>query len=142
MVEILVGFEGSCPQSQEGIREEGKNRFRVLPSWRPSPGISEEAVGRSTRLGFKLVVRGETVERVTLLVDWQYDDAPPTDRPEFSSREEFMSYRDFVVIKHSDDTDWRTIMGDVEGSVVTFELMIPPGETEVHWPPPIHLHTV
>lgn len=136
MLRIAVGFEGSCPHSDEGVVCEGGNRFRILPSWRPSPGISEEAVGRSTRLGFKVVNDGQTPQEVTLLVDWQYDDAPAKDRPEFVSRDEFISYRDFVVARWPGETRWQTVMGDVEASVVTFRLQAQPGETEIHWHPP------
>ena len=54
MARVVVGFEGSCPQSEEGVREEGENRFRIFPSWRPSPGISEEAVGHSYPAGSEI----------------------------------------------------------------------------------------
>lgn len=136
MSKIVVGFEGSCPRSSEGIKEEGKDRFRILPSWRSAPGISEEAVGRSTRLGFKVVNDGAHTEDVALLVDWQYDDAPPTDRPSFPSCAEFMSFRDFVVLRAPGEAGWRTVMGDVEGSVAEYRISVPPGETEIHWHPP------
>lgn len=136
MSKIIVGFEGSCPQSTEGVKSEGPDRFRLFPSWRPSPGISEEAVGRSTRLGFKVVNDTRAPEPVEILVDWQYDDAPPKDRPNFISMDEFMSYRDFVVVKGPGETAWRTVMGDVEGSVAAFRLHVAPGDTEIHWHPP------
>jgi hypothetical protein len=136
MAKIVVGFEGSCPQSYEGVREEGPNRFRILPSWRPSPGIGEEAVGRSTRLGFKVVNEKPWPEGVELLIDWQYDDAPPKDRPNFVSIHEFMSYRDFVVMKRPGDAEWRTVMADIAGSVTVVRMQAPPGETEIHWHPP------
>ena len=135
MTRIVVGFEGSCPQSEEGVRQEGGNRFRVFPSWRPSPGISEEAVGHSTRLGLRLVNESPGAESVVLLVDWQYDEAP-SDMPRGLSRDRFMSYRDFVVVREPGREAWRTVMGDVEGSVAAFEMSLPPGETEVHWHPP------
>lgn len=43
-VAIVVGFDGSCPSSAAGVKQEGARRFRIFPSWRPSPGIDEEAV--------------------------------------------------------------------------------------------------
>ena len=133
---IIVGFEGSCPQSPAGVRQEGPRRFVVFPSWRSSPGISEEAVGRSTRLGVRIAHDGDAAEPVELVIDWQYDDAPPKDRPSFRSREEFMSYRDFVVVGSPDGRQWRTVMADVAGSTATVRLTVPPGVTEVHWHPP------
>jgi len=103
-----VGFEGSCPQSEEGVREEGENRFRLFLSWRPSPGISEEAVGRRTRLGFLVVNDSPQAEAVILLVDWQFDDAP-ADATKWSSREEYMSYRDFAVVREPGEVEVCTV---------------------------------
>jgi hypothetical protein len=135
-VKILVGFEGSCPQSQKGVKQEGPRRYRICPSWRPSPGISEEAVGRSTRLGFRIQNDSGRAQAVDLLIDWQYDDAPAKDRPSFKSREEFMSYRDFVVVKDPRRKEWYTVTADVDASVATVRLPIPAGVTEVQWHPP------
>jgi hypothetical protein len=135
-VDVVVGFDGSCPHSPAGVKQEGPSRFRVFPSWRASPGISEEAVGRSTRLGFKVANRGATAAPVELWIDWQYDQAPPKDRPNFASREQFMSYRDFVVVRRPGSNAWRTVMADVDGAVAYVHLDVPPGETEVHWHPP------
>jgi hypothetical protein len=28
----VVGFEGSCPQSLEGVKREGPQRFRIFPA--------------------------------------------------------------------------------------------------------------
>ncbi|MDP6779540.1 MAG: M14 family zinc carboxypeptidase, partial [Candidatus Latescibacteria bacterium] len=123
------------PQSQEGVLNEGHNRFRIFPSWRPSPGISEEAVGRSTRLGFRVANPIRQPERVVLSVDWQFDDAPE-DATKWDSREGFMSLRDFVVVQGPDEEGWRTVMGDTDGSVARFEMEVEPGETEIHWHPP------
>jgi hypothetical protein len=68
-VRVVVGFEGSCPHSPQGVKREGPGRFRILPSWRASVGISEEAVGRSTRLGFKLVNESRAPQPVELSID-------------------------------------------------------------------------
>ena len=67
---IVVGFEGSCPQSLEGVKQEGERQYRIFPSWRPAPGIREEAVGRSTRLGFRVANGSGRPQAVELLVDW------------------------------------------------------------------------
>lgn len=136
LVQLVVGFDGSCPHDPAGVKQEGPNQFRVFPSWRSSLGISEEAVGRSTRLGFKLVNAGQDAAPVELSIDWQYDEAPPKDRPNFASVEQFMSYRDFVVAGPAGQEAWRTVMADVTGSVAHVRLDVPPGETEVHWHPP------
>ncbi len=135
-VRIVVGFDGSCPHDLAGVKQEGPLRFRVLPSWRSSTGISEEAVGRSTRLGFKVANAGSAAASVDLLIDWQYHDAPPKDRPSFASVEEYMSYRDFVVVRWPKSDKWRTMMVDVTDSVAHVRLDALPGETEIHWHPP------
>lgn len=135
-LQIAVGFDGSCPHDPAGVKREGPNRFRILPSWRPSVGIDEEAVGRSTRLGFQVVNSTRNAAPVDLLIDWQYDEAPPKDRPSFASIEEFMSYRDFVVVRWPGSDQWRTLMADVDGSVARVQFEAPPGTTEVHWHPP------
>ena len=135
-VRIVVGFEGSCPQSLKGVKREGPNRFRIFPSWRPSVGISEEAVGRSTRLGFKVVNDGPSAQPVELLIDWQYHDAPSKDVPRFASVDEFMSYRDFVVVRGPGEKAWQTVMADVDDSVGKLRLSVAPGDTEIHWHPP------
>lgn len=135
-VRIVVGFDGSCPRDPAGVKQEGPNRFRILPSWRSSPGIDEEAVGRSTRLGFKVLNAGEAAAPIDLLIDWQYHDAPPKDRPSFASVDEFMSYRDFVVVRWPKSEKWQTVMADVTDSVGHVRFEVPPGETEIHWHPP------
>jgi len=132
----VTGFEGSCPQSLEGVGGEGPRRFRIFPSWRVRPGTGEDAVGRSTRLGFKVVNNGPAARPVELLIDWQYHQAPAKDVPRFSSVKEYMSYRDFVVVRGPGETDWRTVLADVEDSVGLVRLDLAPGETEIHWHPP------
>jgi len=118
------------------VRQEGPRRFRIFASWRAGTGVDEEAVGRSTRLGFRVVNQQSAAEPVELLIDWQYHDAPPKDRPSFRSVEEYMSYRDFVVVQWPGRTDWQTVMADVDDSVARLTLRVPPGQTEVHWHPP------
>jgi hypothetical protein len=135
-VRTLVGFDGSCPQDPAGVKQEGPTKFRVFPSWRWMPGIDEEAVGRSTRLGFKVANSGQVSTPVDLLIDWQYHQAPPKDRPNFASVEQYMSYRDFVVVRYPGREEWLTVMVDVDDSVGRMRLEAPPGETEIHWHPP------
>lgn len=136
-LQIAVGFEGSCPQCLEGVKREAANRFRIFPSWRISPSTGEDAIGRSTRLGFKVVNAGPTPRPVELLIDWQYHDAPAKDVPRFPGGvAEYMSYRDFVVVQSPGQTAWQTVMADLDDSVACVRLTVAPGETEIHWHPP------
>ena len=82
-------------------------------------------------MGFNLVNPGPDAAAVELWIDWQYDRAPPKDRPNFASVEEFMSYRDFVVAGSPGQEAWRTVVADVTGAVDLARLDVPPGETEV-----------
>ncbi len=134
-VHIAVDFEGSCPSSLEGVRREGPNRFRVFSSWRPIPGIGEDAVGRSTNLGFKVANESQSQQPVELIIDWQYHDAPTKDVPRFASVDEYMSYRDFVVVRQPDAATWQYVMVDVDDSVGRLRLSVAPGQTEVRWHP-------
>lgn len=136
-IKIVVGFEGSCPHSLEGVRREGPTRFRIFPSWREVPGKGEDAIGRSTRLGIKVANASSEPRQVELHIDWQFHQAPATGVPTFKGGvEEYMSYRDFVVVRGPGDKDWRTVMADTDDSVGTVRLLVAPGETEVHWHPP------
>jgi hypothetical protein len=135
-LQIVVGFEGSCPHSLQGVRREGPQRFRIFPSWREIPGRGEDAVGRSTRLGFKVVNTGHAPRPVELLIDWQYHQAPAKDVPQFPGGvAEYMSYRDFVVVRGPGQPGWRTVMADGDDSVGCVRMTVAPGETEIHWHP-------
>jgi hypothetical protein len=118
-VRILVGFDGSCPQDPAGVKQEGPTKFRVFPSWRRTPGIDEEAVGRSTRLGFKVANSGQVSTPVDLLIDWQYHFAPPKNRPNLASVEQYMLYRDFAVVRYQGREEWLTVMVDVWDKTVS-----------------------
>lgn len=138
MVEIEVGFDGSCPQSLDGVRRDGENAFTVFPSWRPSPGITEDGIGRTTRLGFRVRNTASTPVAGTFRIDWQYDDAPP-DAQRYSAIatcELYMAHRDFCVVGRPGEEQWQYALGTVAGSTATFELTLEPDLTEVHWHPP------
>jgi len=138
MLAIEVGFDGSCPQSLNGIRQDAENEFTVFPSWRPVPGLTEDAVGRTTRLGFRVRNDSDTSARGVFHIDWQYDDAPP-DAPTSSAiatRELYMGHRDFCVTQTPGTSEWRYVVGVVDESTATFEIDLPPGVSEIHWHPP------
>lgn len=138
MLELEVGFDGSCPQSLEGVRRDGDDAFTIFPSWRSEPGISEDGVGRSTRLGIRVRNDSTTPVTGTFRIDWQYDEATP-DAQRYSAIatcELYMGYRDFCVVGRPDTEQWQYAVGTVAGSVATFELTLAPGTTEMHWHPP------
>ncbi len=138
MLTIEVGFDGSCPHRMDGIRQDSENEFTIFPSWRHTPGLWEDAVGRTTRLGFRVRNDHSKPVRGVFHVDWQYDEASP-DVPTSSAiatRERYMSYRDFCVAQFPGASEWRYVIGVVDKSSATFEIELPPGATDIHWHPP------
>jgi len=137
MLDIDVGFDGSCPQSLEGVRRDGEDTFTIFPSWRMSPGITEDGIGRTTRLGFRVRNAASTPVTGTVQIDWQYGEAGP-DADHYSAIatcELYMAHRDFCVVGRPDGEKWQYVIGSVLGSVATFEVVFEPGVTEVHWHP-------
>ncbi|NPV07791.1 MAG: hypothetical protein HPY83_07485 [Anaerolineae bacterium] len=136
MVRIEVGFDGGCPHDLAGVQDHGDGTFRILPSWRAEPGLGEECLGRTTRLGFRVVNAGAVATLATFLVDWQYNEAPPDAPKRFASLEDYMQHRDFCVVREPGSNRWRYVPALVEGSVTRLDLELAPGTTEVHWHPP------
>lgn len=136
MMRVEVGFDGSCPHSPEGVLQFGDAAYRILPSWRGEPGLSEECLGRTTRLGFRAVNDGTSPMRARFLIDWQYDDAPPDAPKTFPSLESYMQHRDFCVVRWPGKQSWEYVAARTEDSVASLDLVLPPGTTEIQWHPP------
>lgn len=136
MVHIEVGFDGSCPHDPAGVQQLAPGTFRILPSWRTEPGLGEECLGRTTRLGFRAVNESALATPVTFLIDWQYNEAPPDAPKRFASLEDYMQHRDFCVVQEPGSDQWRYVSARVEGSVTRLDLALAPGTTEIHWHPP------
>ena len=84
-ISIKVGFDGSCPQSKEAIKQEDNTTFTILPSQRKEEGISEEEKGKGFRLGFEIDNRSNQSEEITLSIDWEDEERV------------YMKYRDIAV---------------------------------------------
>ncbi|NPV07790.1 MAG: hypothetical protein HPY83_07480 [Anaerolineae bacterium] len=136
MVQVEVGFDGSCPHDPAGVQELAPGIFRILPSWRPEPGLGEECLGRTTRLGFRAVNDSDAPTLAAFLIDWQYNDAPSDAPNTFASLHHYMQLRDFCVVRGPGSDQWRYLPLKVEGSVGRLELDLLPGVTEIHWHPP------
>jgi hypothetical protein len=144
VVTVEVDFDGACPHRLEGVRQEGPVTFRLFPSWRRAPGISEEGLGRSSRLGFRVRHDGAQAAAATFHIDWQYEAVPATTAPVFKSLADYMRHRDYCVVlppaRSAADQPpaaaWQYMLGATEGAVATFVLDLAPGVTEVHWHPP------
>ena len=121
-VEIQVGQSGSCPHDSKGIKKVKDNEYTISPQWREIPGRDEEAVsGWGARLEIKLVNKSKKTCKVILHIDWQ-----------FPSKDHHLvkALRDFAYIKKNGD--WKMIVPErIDGSVVTFVLDLPAGETDI-----------
>lgn len=120
---VQVGYDGSCPQNKEGIKQEGKTTFTIFPSWRKGEGISEEEKGKGFRLGFEVVNGSNQTEEITLNINWEDEERG------------YMKYRDFVFVKREKDTEWQLIPALVKGSISIVKLNLPPGKTLLYLNP-------
>jgi len=116
---VITGFDGSCPQSKEAIKQEDNATFTIFPSWRKEQGISEEEKGKGFRLGLDVKNDSNRAEQITLNIEWEDEERAR------------MKYRDFVFIKGERDTEWHLTPALVKGTVSSVKLNLPPGKTAV-----------
>ena len=122
-VEIITGFAGAIPHSDAGVKREGPREFTIHPSWRPGPGINEEAPGMGERFWFKVANRTGKTARVKLTFDWE------------DEKLIHMSFRDILYIRRPRAGEWEMASGYTRDRFAYFELELPPGQTDVaHWP--------
>lgn len=114
-IEILTGFDGSCPHFKQGIRKINRQTWRVLPCYRKHKGISEEAPGDGSRLSLRIRNNGQRPAPMTLIADW-----------ETTSR---VLHHDLGYIRPEAAPDWTMIPGWRQEARVTYTLAVPPGLT-------------
>ena len=116
-LEVLTGFDGSCPRFSRGVKRGPKGRFTLYPSLRKRKGISEEAPGAGSRLSTRIRNDGTGAARTELVVDWETDQRT--------------LHHDLGYIRHEGQHEWTMIPGVREGRLVTYRLSLPPGVTEL-----------
>ena len=116
-LEILTGFDGSCPHSERGVTRDGEGRFVLYPSFREREGISEEAPGAGSRFSTRIRNSGKQVAETELVLDWE--------------TEQRTLHHDLGYIRPEGQDEWTMVPGIRLGSVVTYRLSIPPGVTEM-----------
>jgi len=114
---IIVGSDGTCPQSTEAVRANGPGSVRIFPTWRPGEGLSEEALGLGFRFGVIVRNRDPRPRRLQLTVDWQIPQPHP--------RRVF----DFLYALVAGAADWQMIHGTWDFPVARFCLSLPPGDS-------------
>ena len=115
---IKVGYDGSCPQSMEAIKQRDNNVIVVYPSWRKGgEGISEEAKGTGSRFDIEVINNTKNLKEVTLFVDWE------------DIEKKRIQYHDYVFIKNEKDQEWDICCGYIEGGKCIVKLFLKPGKT-------------
>ncbi len=122
-ISVRVGFDGSSPHKEEGIRQEDKNTFAVFPSWRDEEGISEEERGKGFRLGVEVDNNSTRTKEATLNIDWE------------DKKRVHMKYRDFVFVKGEKCREWQLVPALIDGSRSIVKLNLSPGKTLVYLNP-------
>ncbi len=120
---INVGYDGSAPNTMEGVKQEKKNVFTIFPSWGKEKGIGEEAKGKGLRLGFEVVNESNQTQEVILNIDWEDEERTR------------MKFRDFVFIKREEDTEWQMVPSFIKGSYSIVKLNLTSGKTLVYLNP-------
>ena len=116
-IEILTGFDGSCPHSKRGVKKDKRGRYTLYPGTRKVRGISEEAAGCGSRLSTRILNSGKRTVTTTLAVDWH--------------TEKRVLNHDIGYIRHESKDEWTMIPGIVKGAVVRYKLKLKPGVTHL-----------
>lgn len=117
-IEILTGFDGSCPQSDAGIRRESDRRVTVFPGRRREPGTDEEVAGKGSRLNVRFVNPAATPCDLDVLANWERPDR--------------VEGHDLGYVRHETETEWRMVPGlRVDDSRIEYRLRLPPGTTHL-----------
>ena len=120
-VQVITGFDGSCPHHDKGVRRETETRVVFFPSYREQEGIDQEslAVGTGCRFCVRLKNAGSASERMQVVADWETS--------------KHVAVQDIGFVRHENDDadDWRMITGTINGTQVTFDLALQPGVTEL-----------
>jgi hypothetical protein len=106
---VTTEFEGSNPQSAEGVIREGPACFLIVPTQ------EEDNPNYKFRMDTLVVNRAAEPRQVTLRVDWR----EPV----------YMEPRHHLFVRSADH--WERVPGEVDGTVVTVRFAAPPGQTWV-----------
>lgn len=115
MIEIEVGFDGSCPCSNKAIKKEGGNTFTLFPSYGKEKGEKHEAKGKGMHFCIKMVNSTTSSKKVTLKVDWE------------DKEKNLMVLRDCFYLKEEKEEEYHLIPAQIQGSLCILNFLLPPG---------------
>ena len=116
-LEILTGFDGSCPHSRRGVKRDRKGHFTLYPWVRKTKGINEEVAGCGSRLSTRIRNKGSRTLKTVLTVDWSTDKRT--------------GGHDLGYIRREGEDEWTMIPGVRSGSIVKYHLEVPAGVMEL-----------
>lgn len=114
-IEIITGFDGSCPHFPQGVEKRGENSFLIHPGYRAKPGNSEEVTGCGSRLSLQIKNSARASLTAELIVDWESS--------------ERTSHHDLGYARNSGAEEWTMIPGLRDGRIVVYMLTVHPGIT-------------
>ena len=115
-VNIVTGFDGSCPHSDEGIQRDNQGRFVVCPNYRKQEGRSEEGENGGSRLSTRLQNSSSEPVAVTVLIDWN------------AKR---VTHHDLGYVRHESEAEWTMVPGIRERNLIRYDMTVPPGTTHL-----------
>ena len=117
-VEVITGFDGSCPHFPDGVRDVDEQRAVVLPGCRKWEGLSEELPGKGSRFYTRLVNRDGRARDFCVVADWR---TPAR-----------INGHDYGYVRHETASEWRMVPGFRVGeSRIEYRLSLEPGLTEL-----------
>ena len=115
-IEVLAGFDGANPQSNEAIQREAADRFRVQPF---NEAGSNDAY--YFRFNTKVVNHCQDTREVELVIEWPALDEHP-DYP-------------YDIYYYGEKGRWRWTYAHIEGTNAYLRVPVPPGDTYVGFYP-------
>ncbi len=115
-IELLTGFDGSCPRDDAGVEVIAKDKFKILPSYRRLTGIDEEVPGGGSRMSVRFLNSGDSPVTVELCAEWE--------------TEKRVKYHDFGFVKHESDPEWTMLPGIIKETTVDYSIKLKPGRTQ------------
>lgn len=118
-LKTITGFDGAAPFSADGITEKDNKTFEAKPSWRPSPGTSEETVGGGSRFSIKVENSSDTEQIFRCRIDWQDEE------------KKRLLFHDWVSVLFPDAEDWTMFPAELDNSGARISIPVPPGITHI-----------
>ncbi len=121
---IITGFDGACPFSRKGISTLPDGVCEIKPSWRPAPGLGEEAIGGGSRFSVKVENPGLAHKLFRCYINWE-DDAQIR-----------LRFHDWVcVLFPGAGESWVAYPAQLRPPGAYIEISLPPGVTHIGMSP-------